>query len=1106
MKSILFRFTALLFLAASINSRAALTPEETQFFEKKIQPIFVNNCFKCHSEAGTKDGGKIKGGLRLDTREGLFKGGDSGPVISPGKPEASLLIKAVRYVDNDLKMPPSDKKLSDAQIADLEKWVKMGAPDPRSGPATVIDLYAIEKAKATNHWAFQKIAPPQPPSVADTNGWVQSPIDKYILTELRKQNLAPSKKADKVSLIRRATFDLIGLPPTPKEVDDFVADTSPEAFSKLIDRLLDSPRYGERWGRYWLDLARYADTKGSIRDESFVGSYTYRDYVIRAFNEDLPYDKFLMQQIAADKIPGEDKRNFAALGFLTLGNTFNNNNDDIIADRIDVVSKTTLALTMTCARCHDHKFDPIPTMDYYSWYGIFNSSYMPEDGMIIEEGSTNSEAQAFSAQLREKKKALEDFKKGARAQVKKKLFASGGDYMLAIRDLEHSTNGNNGAIRNNLFGSRGLNNRWADAWTAELKKARSEPSRIFAPWIELADFRDSEFAARAPSVLAKYRGGNVNPQVTRMLFPAPTSVKQLAARYSRLFSEMEARWEQAAAGANPNAGLADASFEEIRQLFYKPSSKLHVSDGLIDDIYNRDNRIRNRVRDMDRAITEFEASHPGAPRRAVVMLDKKDPRDSHVHIRGSASDSGPIAPRRFLEVLSGDNRPVFKNGSGRYELAQAIASRSNPLTPRVMVNRIWQEHFGEGIVRTPNDFGVHSEKPSHPALLDYLAWTFMEDGWSVKKMHKRIMLSSAYQQSADDNPRYAQIDPGNQLVWRMNRRRLDFEALRDTVLYIGGKLDTTMGGPPVKLDAVPYPERRSVYGLVDRTKLPGMLRAFDFANPDLCTGKRDVTTVPQQALFLMNSPLIVEQAVNLVKRPDFTAMTNPEDRVRLLYRLIYQRAPTDTEIRLSLKYVDIEPRLPKSAILGDTPWEFGIGQFDTAAKRIRSFAPMDLFTNNMWKAGVASLSATGGHTPSVAQSAVVRRWTATADGRATIEGNLQHTGTGLGVQGLIVSSRGGPLGSWAANHNTVPTAAPAFDIQEGDIIDFMVFSRGGAAGDDFTWSPVIIVTDPDDPSTAPQRFDANAGFVGGATSRYHLNAWQKYAQVLLQTNELIFVN
>jgi mono/diheme cytochrome c family protein len=719
------------------------TKAETEFFEGKIRPILANNCYKCHSHESTK----LKGGLSLEYRETVLKGGETGPAIVPGDPEKSLLIKAVRYIDPDLQMPPKGEKLSDAQITDLVTWIKMGAPDPRTMNSS---NYTREWTKSErDHWAFKPVSKSPVPEVKNQN-WVTTPVDAFILAKLEENGLKPSPVADKRTLIRRATFDLIGLAPTLKETQDFLEDNSPDAFAKVVDRLLASPQYGERWGRYWLDTARYSDTKGDVKkqkeDFRFPYAWTYRDYVIRSFNEDKPYNRFILEQIAADKLNLQDRSALAAMGFLTLGERFNDNVNDIINDRIDVVTKGTLGLTVTCARCHDHKFDPIPTKDYYSLYGIFASSAEPEEKPML------------------------------------------------------------GALK-------------------------------MTP-----DYQD------------------------------------FATKYNALQKELAA---------------------------LKPGRK-----GM-----NKNKELRQKQIELRTEIGRLEATHPGAPPRAMVLMDKAKPSDAHVFIRGEAENQGDLAPRRFLEILSGPNRPVFRNGSGRLELATAIANTNNPLTARVMVNRIWLHHFGEGFVTTPDDFGNQSAPPSHPELLDYLAARFMEGGWSIKKMHRLIMLSSVYRQTSEENPRYAQIDPNNRLLWRANIQRLEFEAVRDSLLAIGGKLDTTMGGRPVNLGAAPYSTRRTVYGYIDRRNLPEVYNQFDFANPDITTGKRYETIVPQQALFMMNSPLVVEQARNLVNRPDFRVARGSEERIKLLYDLIYQREPTPVELKLGLSFLKESPpaEIPESA-------------------------------------------------------------------------------------------------------------------------------------------------------------------------------------------------
>jgi len=764
---------ALVVCVIATASAAQPTRPQFDFFENKVRPVLANHCYKCHSIQAEK----VKGGLLLDSREALLKGGDSGSAIVPGDPDKSLLIKAVRYTDPDLQMPPKGNKLSEQQINDLVAWVKMGAPDPRTQTAAQKSW----KDPGEKHWAWQPVKKPSAPQIANAS-WCQTPVDNFIVAKLEEKGMKPNPMADRRTLIRRAYFDLTGLPPTPDEVEAFANDASPTAFEKVIDRLLASPEYGERWGRHWLDTARYADTKGEVRrqveDPNYPFAWTYRDYVIRSFNEDKPYNIFVAEQIAADKLAtsSQNKSNLAALGFLTIGERFQGMQHDIINDRIDVVTKGFLGVTVTCARCHDHKFDPIPQKDYYSLHGIFASSREPQVEPVISKVENTPEY-------------LDYYKK-----------------RIALQD---------------------------------------EEVKLEARRIEMRKKRDP-----------------------------------------MLFRELQ---------------------RDIR---------------------------RNRGE-----VARLEMTHVASPARAMVLEDIPRPKDSPVFVRGEAENRGEIVPRRFLEVLSGPTRPEFKNGSGRLELAAAITSKNNPLTARVMINRIWLHHFGEGFVTTPDDFGTMSEPPSHPELLDYLASRFMDEAWSIKKMHKLIMLSSVYQQSSANNPRYAQIDPYNRLLWRANIRRLEFEPMRDALLAIGGTLDTTMYGRPVDLNKEPYSTRRSIYGFIDRQNPADVLVNFDFANPDMTSGKRHQTTVPQQALFFMNSPLVVESAKNLAARKEFASFSTDEDRIAFLYATIYQRKPTQEEIALGLDFVSQEPSKERvasnvtAAPPGRRPLRPGVNQNAVAANR-----------------------------------------------------------------------------------------------------------------------------------------------------------------------------
>ncbi len=703
-------------------------PQAAEFFESKVRPVLADNCFSCHGPD------KQKGGLRLDSRAALLKGADGEPVVVPGDPEASPLIKAVRH-DGDTKMPPKTKLPAPA-IEALTAWVKMGVPWPES--AGTRGTSSVAEARAS-HWAFRPVRPPAPPAVR-RGDWVRTPPDRYILAKLEAQGLEPAPPADRRTLIRRAALDLTGLPPAPEEVEAFVNDSSPDAWEKVVDRLLASPEYGERWGRHWLDVARYADTKGYVFEEErrYPFAYTYRDYVVRAFNDDLPYDQFVIQQIAADKLPpGPDKRPLAAMGFLTLGRRFLNSAPDIIDDRMDVVMRGLQGMTVGCARCHDHKFDPIPMRDYYSLYGVFASSVEPKDLPLLGTPEPTPEYLAYEKEL----KALEQ----------------------AVKDFEEKNK------------------------------------------------------------------------------------------------------------------------EELQK---------------------RNRKFRDELRRLQSKVQRLKATSPGAPPQAMVLVDAPQPVQPVVFLRGNPNNRGPAVPRQFLEVLSGESRKPFTEGSGRLELARAIASQDNPLTARVMANRVWLYHFGRGLVRTPGDFGLRGDPPTHPELLDYLAWSFMEHGWSVKKLHKMILLSATYQQSSEGSAKARAVDPDNRLLAHQERQRLDFEGLRDSLLWASGRLDHKAGGAAVEITTAPFSARRSVYGFIDRQNLPGLFRAFDFASPDTSTPQRHTTTVPQQALFLLNGPFVIEQAKALAARPDVTALSDAGERIGYLYRLLFGRPPDADEVALGRRFVE----------------------------------------------------------------------------------------------------------------------------------------------------------------------------------------------------------
>jgi hypothetical protein len=910
-----------LFAAASLSGLTAAastsgTPEpsaaDVEFFEARIRPILVESCYGCHSV----ESGKSKADLLLDSRDALRKGGATGAALVHGDPDKSLLIQAIRYTDEDLQMPPKDDggKLSPEKIALLEEWVRRGAPDPRAGGKP----HPMDMAAARKHWAFQPVTRPAVPAVKKA-AWVATPVDAFVLAQLEAKQLAPSAPADPRTLLRRVTFDLTGLPPAAEEMDAFLQDRSPDAYAKVVERLLASPRYGERWGRFWLDVARFADTKGYLAgnvERRYPFSHTYRDYVIRSFNEDKPYDQFIVEQLAADHLPlGEDKSALAALGYLTLGRRFLNNQNDIIDDRIDVVTRGLMGLTVTCARCHDHKFDPVPTKDYYALHGVFASSEEPAEKPLLGPLVDSPAYQEFLAKT---VAAQAKVTERARAEVDK--FLTGvrgkfGDYLLGALDAAKLKPDD----KFDLFaGTRKLNPeilKRYQAWLAEPARA-TDP--VLAPWFAFVALPEKGFAEAACDLVSKWQRGGVdgmpatvtaNPVVLRAFTGAlksPASLQDVAATYNQVLADTEKAWQKAVEAAQKAQAPAPESLPEpereaVRQMVYAAGAPANLSYESTAAMIKR--QIDDKTSALKREVEALNWTEPGAPLRAMALVDKAKPMNSRVFLRGNPANRGPEVPRQFLEVLAGEAREPFRTGSGRLDLARSITDPTNPLTARVLVNRVWGWHFGAALVRTPSDFGVRTETPVHRDLLDWLAASFVANGWSVKQLHRWIVLSNTYRQSSDVVPAAAELDPDNQLVHRFTRKRLEFEAMRDTLLAVSGALDVTPGGLPDDLTKTPFTVRRTVYGFIDRQNLPGMFRTFDYPNPDVSTSQRLATTVPQQALFMMNSPFVQEQARRLVQRPEIAAAASVPDRIHALYRAVYQRAPEAEEVALAERFL-----------------------------------------------------------------------------------------------------------------------------------------------------------------------------------------------------------
>ena len=752
---------------------------------------------------------------------------------------------------------------------------------------------------AATHWAFRPVRKPESPPVLD-GAWPRGALDRFVLAKLEEKGLAPSSPADKRTLIRRATFDLTGLPPTPEEVAAFEADPSPDAFARVVDRLLASPHYGERWGRHWLDVARFADTKGYVffEEAAFPWAYTYRDYVLRAFNEDLPYDRFVLEQLAADRLPlGADRRPLAALGFLTLGGRFMNNAHDVIDDRIDVVLRGLQGLTVQCARCHDHKYDPISMRDYYALYGVFAGCAEPTVPPLFADPPATAEYAKFAKELGERERKLTEFVRAKRDELVKGARARVAEYLVAA----HARRGQPSAEEFMLIADGAdLNPTMLVRYQKYLERTEKRHHPVWAVWHALAGLAEKDFAAKAPAACREALARPVNPLVAGAFLAHPPKTLADAARtYGELLNAVD----RLGPGGPP-----DAAREELRQVFHGPDAPANVALLPYGDLSLLPDRASQaKLQELLKAVEQWRATGPGAPPRAMVLEDLPSPRPARVFRRGNPNNPGEDVPRRYLEVLGGaDDRP-FADGSGRLELARAIADKANPLTARVLVNRVWHHLFGRGLVATPSDFGLRGAPPSHPELLDWLAARFVEDGWSVKKLLRLILTSAAYRQagggqgSGVGGQEYP--DPENVLLGRMSRKRLDFEALRDALLATSGRLDRRVGGPSVNDLVGPSAARRTLYGHLDRLNVPGLYRTFDFPSPDATSPGRDATTVPPQALFLLNHPFSQECARRLARRPDVAAAPDPAARVRRMYRIVYGRLPAPEEAEFARAFV-----------------------------------------------------------------------------------------------------------------------------------------------------------------------------------------------------------
>jgi mono/diheme cytochrome c family protein len=828
-------------ILAATTARAAGTDE---LFETKVRPVLAKNCYACHTDSRM-------GGLRLDSAAGMAKGGNSGPAIVPGKPDESLLVQAIRRTHERIKMPPSGK-LPDADIAAIAEWITRGAAWPAPAVSSAVKSEPIA-AEQRAFWSFQPVRKPAVPQVKNAK-WARTAIDHFVLAKLEAQGLGPARAADRRILLRRATLDLTGLPPAPEEVDAFLADRSPDAFAKVVDRLLGSPRYGERWGRLWLDVARYSDERlNSTEADPIANAFRYRDWVIQAFNRDLPYDTFVKAQIAGDLMPSEDPLEFRpGTGFYAMS-------PEMQDDRVDATTRGFLGLTVACAQCHNHKFDPIPQSDFYSLQGVFASSQTKQFPLaakdVVEKWDGEKKA------LDKQEAALKTFLAEQSDQLGSILAAQTARFLLASRELGPAAD---------------LDRETLDRWKKYLENAKkSHP--FLNRWTELA-------ARHAPREEMEAAAREFQAQVE--------SVNEEKHR-------IEER-NKIRLGLNPDRNaMSQADLESI--IIDKYNLWHDVLEGVVHYTGTALDRFlsgewKRRLLELRAGADQLKKDLPPQYPFLQSLQDAANPHDIRVAIRGDVNNRGELAPRHLPSILCEGTPQPFAKGSGRLELAEGIASARNPLTARVIVNRIWLHHFGRGLVETPSNFGNMGARPSDPELLDYLAARFVELGWSIKALHREIMLSAVYGLSAEKVAANEAVDPDNRLQWRANWQRMDVETMRDSLLFVAGNLDLQAGGPPAPWND--QNRRRAVYGFVSRRKLDPLLALFDFPNPNSTSEQRTQTNVPLQRLFLMNSSFVEQQAAALAKR-----LTGEDaERVRQAYRILYGRAPAAEEAQMGMAF------------------------------------------------------------------------------------------------------------------------------------------------------------------------------------------------------------
>jgi mono/diheme cytochrome c family protein len=913
----------LIFIPAALLAQTPPSSDANDFFENKVRPLLAENCYACHTNLES-------GGLRVDSRDALIKGGTSGPALTPGDPEKSLLIQAIRQT-GDLKMPKGGKLKAD-QIQALADWVKMGAPWPASAnqlPVSTAPKYVITP-KQRAFWSFQQLKSPLIPQVKDKS-WAKTDIDHFVLAKLEAEDLKPVAPADRRTLIRRATLDLTGLPPTPEEVEAFVSDKSPKAFEKVVDRLLASPQYGERWGRHWLDVVRYAEDDVRGLDPKrrgympFNGAYVYRDWVIKSFKEDMPFDLFVKAQIAGDLLDQKlRKQTIPGTAMLGQGPWWWDQAEPVQGradernERIDVVTRGILGLTVGCARCHNHKYDPISQEDYYSLSSIFlNTTY--KQYPVVSSSSTALWGEQ-QKKIDDREEELQEFLSQQSTLYSEVLAHKASKYLVAAWKVT----GDPKEEADKAAAEEKVDPEMLQRWIKFLHK----PPKHY-PYLH--DWQDM-VKAGGTADQAKFLADDFQNLVLSILVDAKTLEEENAIIKAKAGVRKKPRRD-----AYPNEFKTEDQFCPGCNLELKtmPLERTNLYLDLFKFDLDSDSAERPkpgllslRTWDLERHFSAETTEYVASLRSEIEALEKaqvpfpflhgvcdtKTMQTMHVNVRGNPHSLGEEVAPRFLAVLSPPGATPFSKGSGRLELAQAIVQ--SPLTARVLVNRVWRWHFGTGVVDTPSNFGQMGERPTNPELLEYLAKSFVDHGMSIKALHREIMLSSVYELSSESSAVNAKKDPANRFYWRANRRRLDAEAIRDSMLAVSGALDLKKAGGP-STDFSADNDRRTVYCKVSRYRLDNFLQVFDFPNPSFTAEKRFVTNVPLQSLYFMNSSFVYRQAERLAKRVYDSG--NDPARISKAYQLLFGRTPTEAEIKAALDFFQANPEAAGNQVAGQPP-------------------------------------------------------------------------------------------------------------------------------------------------------------------------------------------